>query len=108
MTLRANRLVPNEPNRNNQHIMSHRIQITLDDELYVSLSAESERTGASMAALIRQAVASRLGVRSGEQRARRFREALRAAAGTWHDRAEDGLEYQRRSRAPLGNRSSLQ
>lgn len=85
--------------------MSHRLQITLDDDQYVSLTAESERTGASMAELIRQAVEARLGLESGEQRAARFRSALSLAAGTWHDRAEDGLEYQRRIRAPLANRS---
>ena len=85
--------------------MSHRMQITLDDAQYVSLTAESERTGASMAELIRQAVEARLGLESGEQRAARFRAALSLAAGTWHDRAENGLEYQRRVRAPLANRT---
>ena len=85
--------------------MSHRMQITLDDEQYVSLTAESERTGASMAELIRQSVQARLGLQSDDQRAARFRSALSVAAGTWHDRAENGLEYQRRIRAPLANRS---
>ena len=85
--------------------MSRRIQIPLDDEQYVSLTAESERAGVSMAELIRQAVEARLGRQSGEQRAARFRVALSAAAGTWNRRAEDGLEYQRRIRAPLANRS---
>ena len=85
--------------------MSHRLQITLDDEQYVSLTAESERTGASMAELIRQAVEARLGLESGEQRAARFRSALSLAAGTWHDRAENGLEYQHRIRAPLASRT---
>ena len=86
-------------------IMSHRMQITLDDEQYEVLTNESERTGASIAELIRQAVEARLGLESGERRAARFRAALSLAAGTWHDRAEDGREYQRRVRAPLANRS---
>ena len=58
-----------------------------------------------MADLIRQAVETRLRLQSDEQRAARFRLALSSAAGTWHNRAEDGLEYQRRIRAPLANRS---
>ena len=86
--------------------MSRRIQITLDDEQYVSLTAESERAGVSIAELIRQAVEVRLGLQREEQRAARFRAALSAAARTWNRRAEDGLEYQRRIRAPLANRSS--
>ncbi len=85
--------------------MSHRLQITLDDHHYESLMAESERTGASMAELIRQAVEARLGLESADQRAARFRRALGAAAGTWHDRSEDGLAYQLRIRAPLADRS---
>jgi Ribbon-helix-helix protein, copG family len=84
--------------------MSHRLQITLDDDQYESLTAESERTGASMAELVRQAVEARLGLESTEQRAAKFRRALGTAAGTWHDRTEDGLAYQRRIRAPLADR----
>jgi Ribbon-helix-helix protein, copG family len=84
--------------------MSHRLQITLEDEQYQSLMLESDRTGASMAELIRQAIEARLGIESSEQRAARFRRALGVAAGTWHDRAEDGLAYQRRMRAPLASR----
>ena len=84
--------------------MSHRLQITLDDDQYQSLTAESERTGASMAELVRQAVEARLGLESNEQRAARFRRALGAAAGTWRDRSDDGLAYQRRIRAPLASR----
>jgi ribbon-helix-helix CopG family protein len=85
--------------------MSHRLQITLDDDQYQSLTAESQRTGASMAELVRQAVEASLGLESGEQRAARFRRALGAAAGTWQDRSEDGLAYQRRIRAPLASRA---
>ena len=85
--------------------MNHRLQITLDDEQYMSLSAESVRTGVSVADLIRQAVEARVGLRSREQSAARFRAALSSAAGVWHDRDENGLEYQRRVRAPIANRS---
>ncbi len=85
--------------------MSHRLQITLDDDQYESLASESKRTGASMAELIRQAVEARLGLESSEQRAARFRQALAAAAGSWRDMSEDGLAYQRRIRAPLANRA---
>ncbi len=84
--------------------MSHRLQITLDDHHYDALVNESERTGASMAELIRQAVELRLGLETADQRAARFRRALGTAAGTWHDRAENGLEYQLRIRAPLASR----
>jgi hypothetical protein len=36
--------------------MAHRMQITLDDRQYERLRQESERTGASLAELIRRAV----------------------------------------------------
>ena len=36
--------------------MAHRMQITLDDRQYERLRRESERTGASLAELIRRAI----------------------------------------------------
>jgi hypothetical protein len=41
--------------------MAHRMQITLDDRQYQRLRAEAERTGASIAELVRRAVDARYG-----------------------------------------------
>jgi hypothetical protein len=41
--------------------MAHRMQITLDDRQYERLRSEAERTGASIAELIRRAVDARYG-----------------------------------------------
>jgi hypothetical protein len=41
--------------------MAHRMQITLDDRQYERLRAEAERTGASIAELVRRAVDARYG-----------------------------------------------
>jgi hypothetical protein len=84
--------------------MSRRLQITLEDDQYNALAAESAQTGISMAELVRQAVEARLGLESGEQRASRFRRALGSAVGVWRERPDDGLSYQRRIRAPLADR----
>jgi hypothetical protein len=86
--------------------MSHRLQVVLDDHQYDALAAESERTGASMAELVRQAVDTRLRLETGEHRAVRFRQALGAAAGTWRDRPDDGLAYQRRIRSGFDDRAT--
>jgi Ribbon-helix-helix protein, copG family len=86
--------------------MSHRLQITLEDDQYNALAAESAQSGVSMAELVRQSVEARLGLESGDQRADRFRRALGAAVGVWRDRPDDGLAYQRRVRAPLNERAT--
>ena len=85
--------------------MSHRMQITLDDEQYVSLTAESERTGASMAELIRQALQARLGLQSDDQRAARFRygaQLWRLAPGTTEPRAASNISVASAHRWPIG------
>jgi Ribbon-helix-helix protein, copG family len=41
--------------------MAHRMQITLDDRQYDRLRAEAERTGASIAELVRRAIDARYG-----------------------------------------------
>jgi hypothetical protein len=41
--------------------MAHRMQITLDDRQYERLRGEAERTGASIAELVRRAVDARYG-----------------------------------------------
>lgn len=83
--------------------MSHRLQITLEDEQYETLERESRRTGASMAELVRQAVSARFGL-TDDDRADQFRAALTAAAGLWSDRDVDGTEYQARRRAEVVER----
>lgn len=76
--------------------MSHRLQVTLDDEQYVWLRHRSAETGASIAELVRRAVedsARRPAVDVGDRLA-----SLRATAGAWKDRDEDGAAYVERSR----------
>ncbi len=85
--------------------MSHRLQITLDDRQYEVLVVESSRTGASIAALVRQTLDARFGLESVDDRNRRFRSAVRGAAGVWSDRVDDGMAYQRRVRAALTTRN---
>lgn len=82
------------------------MQITLEDDQYNALAAESAQTGVSMAEIVRQSVEARLGLESGDQRADRFRRALNAAVGIWRDRPDDGLAYQRRMRAALPDRAT--
>jgi hypothetical protein len=84
--------------------MSHRLQVTLDDHQYEALVHERERTGASLAEIVRKAVDRTLGAEHPSTRAEAFRRGLRAAAGVWHDRDEDGVAYQRRVRAGLAER----
>jgi hypothetical protein len=86
--------------------MSHRVQITLDDRQYEALVVESKSSGASIAAVVRQALNARFQLESTDEGKARFRAALTDAAGLWRDRAEDGMEYQRRIRASLQARRS--
>jgi hypothetical protein len=84
--------------------MSHRLQITLDDRQYDALVLERDRTGASLAELVRQAVDEKLGAGDPARRAEAFRRAVHHAVGAWSDREEDGMAYQRRVRAGLADR----
>jgi len=63
--------------------MAHRMQITLDDRQYERLRAEAERTGASLAELIRRAVDRTYGAeRTVEDKLR----AIEQSAGALADR----------------------
>lgn len=72
--------------------MSHRTQITLTDEQYERLQSESQRSGLSMAELIRRAVD---GTYKRELSVEEKLAALRASAGAWADRDDivDGKTY---------------
>ncbi len=77
--------------------MSHRLQVTLDDEQYAWLRRRSAETGASLAELVRRSVEeSARGGETGGSEARQA--ALLASAGAWKERDEDGAAYVERSR----------
>jgi Ribbon-helix-helix protein, copG family len=78
------------------------MQITLDDDRYERLRREAERTGASIAELIRRSIDHSLPAQTREQRMRH----LRAAAGAWREEpGEDRSAYLQELRGPgLGNR----
>jgi hypothetical protein len=79
--------------------MSHRLQITLTDGQYRRLRAESDRTGASLAELTRQAVESAYPpLASPEQRLKWADEAF----GAWADRDDDFDALIRQLRPPMG------
>lgn len=67
-----------------------RTQISLTDEDRRALDAEAARTGRSISALIRDAVAQVYG--SGRDAEEDLR-AIEAASGAWADRVVDGAEY---------------
>lgn len=80
--------------------MSHRLQVTLDDDLYEALQVEARQTGASLAEVVRRSVSDRLGVRSvGDRLA-----ALERTAGAWGSGGESGLDFQRQQRRGLTER----
>ena len=67
-----------------------RTQISLTEEDRRLLDAEAARTGRSISALIRDAVARAYGVR---RDAEQDVEAIDAALGAWRDRDADGETY---------------
>ena len=69
--------------------MSHRTQITLTDEQYARLLAESRRTGLGLADLMRRAVERVYGSTGPDDTLR----ALDQSFGSWGDRPVDGLSY---------------
>ena len=73
--------------------MSHRTQITLTDEQYERLQRESERTGLSLAALLRSAVDRCYGSATSKDASL----ALGASFGAWTERDFDGERYGRLS-----------
>jgi hypothetical protein len=80
--------------------MSHRLQVTLDDDLFQALQSEADRTGASLAEVVRRSVAERLGVLSVADRLA----ILHRTAGIWADREQSGVEYQAELRRGLADR----
>lgn len=70
--------------------MTHRTQIVLEDEQYQMLKAESERTGASLGALVRAAVDDRFGRSTGQGEALAV---LEDTAGAWAELSLDGEQY---------------
>jgi len=69
--------------------MAHRTQVTLADEQYERLRAESRRSGLGLAELVRRAVDH---VYGGNRPADIVR-ALDDSFGSWTDRADDGASY---------------
>lgn len=67
--------------------MSHRTQITLTDAQYERLQSESERTGLSMAELVRRAIDRTY---TPDDDVERRLAGLRASAGVWADRDDMG------------------
>jgi 16S rRNA U516 pseudouridylate synthase RsuA-like enzyme len=80
--------------------MARRTQITLTDGQYEQLKRESERTGASLAELVRRALAQAYGDSGADGRDR----GLRASFGAWRDRDFDGAEYVERLRRGMARR----
>jgi hypothetical protein len=80
--------------------MARRTQITLTDDQYEQLKRESERTGASLAELVRRALAQAYGGSGADGRDR----GLRASFGAWRDRDFDGAEYVERLRRGMARR----
>ena len=82
------------------------MQITLDDRQYERLRQEAERTGASIAELIRRSIDQTLPAQTREERLTH----LRAAFGAWREEpGEDRSAYLRDLRGPgLGHRLERQ
>jgi hypothetical protein len=82
--------------------MSHRTQITLTNEQYETVLAESKRSGLSIAELTRRALDRSYGT----ARQREVRQALLDSFGAWSDRDESGEEYVERLRPGMEHRLS--
>jgi len=80
--------------------MSHRTQLTLEDDQYERLLAESRETGLSLAELVRRAVDSAYGRGSVDDR----RRALDVSFGAWAGVEVDGERYVEERRRGLGQR----
>lgn len=81
--------------------MSHRTQITLEDEQYALLRAESQRTGLGLAELVRRALNATYGS-GGSQAGRKNR--IDTAFGLWVDRDDDVDEVRTSLRPGLGHK----
>ena len=82
--------------------MSHRTQITLTDEQYARLRAESEQTGLGVAELVRRAVDTTYHAVGREERLG----AIEAGFGSWTDEThdDDGAAYVERIRPGMAKR----
>ena len=82
--------------------MSHRTQITLTDEQYARLRAESEQTGLKVAELVRRAIDTSYRTMDRDER----HAAIEAGFGAWDDGAhdEDGAAYVERIRPGMAKR----
>jgi acyl-CoA reductase-like NAD-dependent aldehyde dehydrogenase len=79
--------------------VSHRTQIVLTDEQYERLQARSVATGASLGALVREAV-DRAYPRWQRPDPATVREVLDQVAGLWADRSDEEIEALERSLRP--------
>jgi len=80
--------------------MSHRTQVTLTDEQYARLKAESRRSGLGLAELVRRA----LQVLYGKSARENPEVVLQATAGAWRGRRESGEQYVEQLRPGLAER----
>ena len=80
----------------------HRTQITLTDAQYARLRDESQRTGQSLAELIRRALDEHYAPLSDAERLR----LLDSAFGAWVERDETGAQYVERVRTGTRRRVS--
>jgi hypothetical protein len=69
--------------------MTHRTQITLADEQYERLRAESQRSGLGLAELVRRAIDRVYGSAGPEETI----QGLDGSYGAWTDRTDDGASY---------------
>jgi hypothetical protein len=79
--------------------MAHRMQITLDDRQYERLNREAERTGASLAELIRRAVDRAYGAELTVDEKLRILDATAGALGDDWGLRKDAEEDERHGRA---------
>ena len=82
------------------YIMSHRTQITLSDRQYSRLLQESERTGLSLAELVRRALNTALG----DMESQGALAALEESFGAWRGHELDGAAYVESMRRGLDHR----
>ena len=80
--------------------MSHRTQVTLEDEQYQRLLAQSARTGLPLAELVRRAVDRTYGSTTAAEILR----ALEESRGSWTHRDLDGAAYVDSLRRGLASR----
>lgn len=88
--------------------MSHRTQITLEDEQYARLRAESAHTGLGLAELVRRAIDEVYGTSTVAERQLRLEASFGAWARVELDDEADGAEYVEQLRGGLGARLARQ